>query len=419
MSTTRRTFLLGAGLAGLTACGASRGDGSGPNARTLDFWYWSGGLSDQVVKDVAASFAPRAAITPRLVDGDFKQRLATTLSSKRSVPDITGVKGEDMALFLAQADNFLDLNTLGARKVEGAFVAAKYAQATTLTGRQIGLPIDLGPTALFLRADLWARAGLPSDPTAVGALTSSWDGWFAAAGRLRTALPGTYAIRNSTDVFGLALAQQSETYVTRDGAFAGDGGGVKLAWELAVRSITDGVQAGIYDGAAFNTALSDGTITGQIGPAWNGLDIESGAPNTSGAWRVAAGPGGPANIGGSYLTLTSGCREPEVAFAYITELLTPANESRHFADASIFPAVPAAYGLPALTRGQAFYGGQATIEVFGPAAEHLPVVYDDRRNAAVSASYVTELSNVEGGKDPARAWADAVAAGRLVARTAG
>jgi cellobiose transport system substrate-binding protein len=425
MSITRRSFfqhtgLLGAGAA-LTACGGSGppGRATSPRGGELTFWYWPGGLSDAVVKQVAAAFTERVVITPELISGDFKQRLMTSLSSKTSAPDITGVKGEDMPAFLTQADHFLDLNRLGARQMAGAFAPAKYAQASTPDGRQLGLPIDLGPTALFLRQDLWARAGLPTTIAAISVLMSTWDGWFETAGQLKKKLPGTFAIRNSSDVFGIALAQQPQTFVNRAGDFIGDRDGVKVAWDLAVRSVAAGLQAGIYDTTAFNAALSSGALTGHLGPAWNGLDIESGAPQTSGAWRVAACPGGPANLGGSYLTLTSTCRQPDLAFAYIAEVLSPANEGKAFTDASVFPAVTGAYTLPALTRGQPFYDGQATIEIFGPAAQKLPAVYDAPANAAVSAPYFTELSNVEGGKDPERAWADAVAAGMRTAQAAG
>jgi cellobiose transport system substrate-binding protein len=420
MSLTRRSFFHGTGLlglaGGLSACGSNAApSGSSTARKALTFWYWDGALSEAVVKDLVAAFADRATITPTLIEGDFSQRLTTTLSSQKSVPDITGIKGEDMPSFLDLEEHFLDLNTLGAREVAGAFAAAKYAQATTVDGKQIGLPIDLGPTALFLRADLWKKAGLPTATAAVSDLVRTWDGWFEVGRRLRAKLPGTFVIRNAADVFGVALAQQPETFITRAGDFAGDRGGVQVAWDLAVRSIKEGVQAGIYDNTAFNAALAAGVLTGHIGPAWMGLDLASGAPETSGAWRVADAPGGPANIGGSFLTLPNTCRDPKTAFAYINELLSPENEGKAFTDASVFPAVLAAHKLPALTLGQDFFGGQATIEVFGPAAKNLPTVYEAPLNESIVGSYYTELSNIEGGKHPDQAWADAVAAGKQTA----
>ena len=427
MNPTRRSVLTGAGLlgliGGLNACGASDSGSSGSGAgngggKALSLWYWDGGLSKTAVKDASTAFAGRADITPTIVEGDFKQHLMTALTSRRAVPDITGVKGEDMPIFLEQAGLFLDLNTLGAKSIADSFATAKYAQATTADGRQIGLPIDLGPTALFYRSDLWKDAGLPTDPTVVSARMKTWDGWFDVAKRLKKALPDTFAVRNSNDIFGIALAQQPETFVSRSGEFIGDEGGVKKAWKIALRAIVDGVQAGIYNQSAYNAALASGQLTAHLGPAWNGLDIEAGAPKTAGAWRVAASPGGPGNIGGSYLTLTGACRNPELAFAYIAELLSPANQSQGFAEASLFPARVATYTLPALTAGQAFYGGQSTIEVFGPAAQNLPKVYESPLNAAITSSYNTELSNIEGGKNPAKAWKDAVAAGRKAVKSA-
>ncbi|GAB6903129.1 ABC transporter substrate-binding protein [Kineosporia succinea] len=416
MSLTRRAFVTGGSAALLAGCAAgSRSAGRGSGDR-LAFWYWDGALSEPVVGSVLAGLRPRALITATVVPGDFGQRLTTTLSSGHGVPDITGVKGEDMPTFLTLAKYFLDLNELGARDVAGSFVAAKYAQATTPGGKQVGLPIDLGPTALFLRSDLWGQAGLPTSVASLAREMSTWEGWFEAARRLKNRLPGTFAVRNSHDVFGVALSQEPETFLARSGEFTGDGGGVRRAWHLAVRAIAEGLQAGIYADAAFGAALSDGVLTGHLGPAWNGLDIAGAAPGTSGTWRVAACPGGPGNIGGSYLTLPATCRNPDVAFACITAILSPENESRAFTDAAVFPAVTQAYSLPGLTSGQGFYGGQSTIEVFGPAAENLPDVYDAPGNSDIASSYYTELSNVEGGKNPESAWADAVSAGRRTAK---
>ncbi|GLY15836.1 ABC transporter substrate-binding protein [Kineosporia sp. NBRC 101677] len=411
MSLSRRSFLLGTGLVALnlSGCGDS---GEAESSQELTFWYWEGALSAAVVKDVSAKFADRARISTSLVGGDFAQRLSTSLRAGEAVPDISGVKGEDMAFFQTQADYFLDLNTLGAEDIAGTFVAAKFAQATTDDGRQIGLPIDLGPTALFLREDLWRKAGLSVEISEVSEKMADWDGWFDTAHELKSRLPGTFAIRNSNDVFGVALAQQTKTFVDRTGAFVGDQDEVRSAWEKAVQAIVDGLQAGIYDDTAFGTALTSGTLTGHLGPAWNGLDIASAAPSTSGRWRVAACPGGPGNIGGSYLAIPARSRDPETAFAYIAELLSAANEARAFTDSSVFPAVTAAYDLPALTEGQKFFGGQSTIEVFGPAAEQLPIVYESPLNAAALTSYYSELANIEGGKAPAQAWKDAVEAGR-------
>src|SRR5262245_60551176 len=124
MELSRRQLMIRAGLLGVAglatggaaACGSSGGSSGGGSAKALSIWYWSGGLSPNVVAAAAKQFKPQATLTASQVGGDFKTKLLTTLNSRRYVPDITGIKGEDMPSMLPHADLFIDLNTLGAKK---------------------------------------------------------------------------------------------------------------------------------------------------------------------------------------------------------------------------------------------------------------------------------------------------------------
>jgi len=51
--------------------------------------------------------------------------------------------------FKAQANQFIDMNTLGADKIAGQFLEWKWKQGSTQDGKLVGFPIDIGPTALF------------------------------------------------------------------------------------------------------------------------------------------------------------------------------------------------------------------------------------------------------------------------------
>jgi cellobiose transport system substrate-binding protein len=76
--------------------------------------------------------------------------------------------------------------------------------------------------------------------------------------------------------------------------------------------------------------------------------------------------------------------------------------------------------MDALTGTDPFFGDQVTIDVFGPAAENIPVAYESPYDSALSASFYNELSNVEtSGKDPAAAWDDAVSQARDLAAKEG
>ncbi|MFH8655988.1 extracellular solute-binding protein [Streptomyces afghaniensis] len=423
MDLSRRGFLQAAALtaaaSGLTvACGGGSGSGGTKNGKSLTMWYWGGALSDKVVAEARKHFGSQVKLTAASIGGDFKQKLTTTLAAGSSVPDITGIKGEDIASFLPNADRFLDLNDLGFKKISSQYLDWKTKLAQTEDGKQIGFPIDIGPTALFYRADLFRKAGLPTDPDKVAAEAGTWDDYFALGSELKKAVPGTYLINNMGSVFNIAVGQGTKRFIDEDNHFIGDQDHIRSAWTTAIRPYTLGIDARIND-QTWNAAIGKNLGT-ELGAAWHALDIEQAAPGTKGKWRVCATPGGPANQGGSYLALPKQCRNPEEAFKIISWILSPANNARGFTDAAIFPASPASYAMPAMTGADAFFGGQKIIEVFGPAAKAIPVSYEAPADAAVMAPYFTELTNIEAkGKKPDAAWKDAVSQAKQIARRQG
>lgn len=163
MELSRRTLLAGgfAAMLGSTvaACSSSMDTGSTKKNATgnIALWCWPGGLGKSVLDDTIAHF-PDQHIKYSEIGGDFKQKLVTTLNGGTSIPDITGVKGEDIASLLPQADRFVDLKTIGADSFLGDYLEWKVKQATTLDGKVIGIPIDIGPTALFYREDVFTAA---------------------------------------------------------------------------------------------------------------------------------------------------------------------------------------------------------------------------------------------------------------------
>ena len=81
---------------------------------------------------------------------------------------------------------------------------------------------------------------------------------------------------------------------------------------------------------------------------------------------------------------------------------------------------PAAYKLPELTAPDEFFGGQVTIDVFGPAAQKIPIAYESQYDGVLREPFVAELSNVETkGKDPETAWKDAVTASKQAGERVG
>jgi cellobiose transport system substrate-binding protein len=368
--TRRRLVQLGllgvAGASGLTACGGSE-SGEGDTS-SLSLWIWGGGLSTAVLDEAVKRFTTPALKTQE-IGGDFKAKLLTTMTGGRGVPDITGVKGEDIASFYPQASQFTDLSSLGADSIKSQYLEWKWAQATAPDGTQIGIPIDIGPTALFYRQDIFEEAGLPTEPDEVAAAVTTYDDYYALGVELKAKLPDHYLVKDLATVFDMIVKAQTQFYVDENDNFIGDQDHIRGAWDTAIQALTLGIDAAITDGNDHNAGMTNGTLPAQLGAAWFGLDIANGAPDSAGKWRVAANPGGPANIGGSFLTIPKSSAAPEEAFEVVKWILSPENAARGFADASLFPATPSSYSMSELTKPDPFFGDQKTIEVFGPQAE--------------------------------------------------
>jgi cellobiose transport system substrate-binding protein len=431
MELSRRRFiytgmagLLGAAVGSSAACSSSMQPTAEPEKKEasapLALWCWPGGLGKSVLDDTIAKF-PDQKIKYSEVGGDFKQKLIATFNGGKDIPDITGIKGEDIASMLPQANRFVDLNTLGADQILGDYVEWKVKQATTLDGKVLGIPIDIGPTALYYREDVFGKAGLPTDPAKVAAEMSTWDDFLAAGLELKKSNPKALIISDANDVYTLIVNQGTDRYISKENTFIGDQDHIRRAWDIAVKAITTKVDGKTASGSpGWNAGLDQGTVPAHIGAAWVSLDIKSACKTSKGKWRLAPTPDGPANFGGSFLTITNNAADPAKAFEVIKYMLGPDNQAKAFKDAQIFPATPAAYDKPELKAADPFFGGQVPIDVFGPAAKDIPVAYEAPADAAVAAPYSEALKTVQSGaKSPDDGWAEAVAKAKQIAKRQG
>ena len=123
-----------AAAAGATAaCGGDSGSSGSKDSKDITLWYWGGGLSDKVVADAVNHFAATGqdhAIGHRRrlqAEADHHPR------GRQSVPDITGIKGEDIASLLPQRRPFVDLNDLGCRQARLAVPGLEVEAGQTRT----------------------------------------------------------------------------------------------------------------------------------------------------------------------------------------------------------------------------------------------------------------------------------------------
>lgn len=425
MELSRRTLIAGGFAAMLgTSVGCSSSMDTGSTKKNasgnIALWCWPGGLGKSVLDDTIAHF-PDQHIKYSEVGGDFKQKLLTTFNGGTSIPDITGVKGEDIASILPQANRFVDLKTVGADSILGDYLEWKVKQATTLDGKLIGLPIDIGPTALYYREDVFGAGGLPTDPAKVAAELGTWEDFLAAGLELKKANPKALIVSDAADLYGLIVSQGTERYIDKDNKFIGDGDHIRRAWDLAVKAITTKVDAKTLGGTPdWNAGLDQGTVPALVGAAWVALDVKAACKTSVGKWRLAATPSGPANFGGSFLTITNKAADPAAAFEVIKYILSPDNQAKAFSDAQIFPATPTAYEKPQLKAADPFFGGQVPIDVFGPAAKNIPIAYEAPLDAAVGTPFSDALKTVQTGKKSSdAAWQEAIAKAKQIGKRQG
>ncbi|WP_433160135.1 ABC transporter substrate-binding protein [Kribbella sp. CA-247076] len=414
MTVSRRTFLaLGGGAAaaatGLTGCGGSRSSLGGSNE--LSMWTWVGSVNDDLIAQAEQAIPGhedmRLAMTR--IGTNYKTKVLTSLAGKSLVPDIVAIN-DDVATYFPNADQFHDLNELGAKDRASEFLDWKWKLGITPDDKMMAYPMDTGPTALFYRTDMLQKAGINTDPAAVAELAPTWDAYIELGKKLKAAVPGSAITDNITGVYLYALAQQSKRYMTEDGQYIGDQDHIREQFDLAIRVVKEGLSANAQaDTTDADAVVTNGKLVAYNAAVWWAqLGPKNAAPKTKGLWRVTAAPGGAGNRGGSFLAITKYCKNPEAAFAFISWLESAKNQAQAFLDPVLFPSTPASYTDERMTAPDPFFGGQKIVDVFGESATKYPGAYFSPYDSIIGAPISAELVNVEtAGKSPDLAWADA------------
>jgi len=383
-----------AGQRGTPSARAGSGTRTAPKI-TLTLWYWNRSIDDAVIAQVDKQF-PTISLQAEKIGGNYNAKLRTTLAGQTDVPDIVGLNS-DVSTFFPDESQFVNLLDEGAGAVKSQYLGWKWQQGIAPDGKMIAFPMDTGPTALFYRADLFKKAGLPTDPRQVAALMSTWNAYFQAGKKLQAALPKAHMLDSLYfTVFNQVMAQSATQYENKAGRFIGDQAPVQRAWNLAVAAHDMGLSA---KSAAFttdwNAAISDGAIASFVGAVWMKAILQDAALTTAGAWRVARAPGGAGNQGGSFLAVTKYSQHPKEAFAVVKWLESPRNQLRAYVDLALFPSTPSAYSSPAMNHAEPFYGGQNTTPVFALSAKNVKPAYYGADYDIINAIFEQDIINID------------------------
>lgn len=399
-------------ISGCSAGGGSKAGSGDPNAE-FEFWSFTGiGQKDSVAEYLKKN--PEAKV--KLSEVGSTTETATALTAALAggrVPDLVMIQTDDLPKFLANSKNFLDLRTLGGKDVGDDYLDWAVDEATAEDGSVIGIPTDVGGLSFAYRADLFEKAGLPTDPDEVAAMWSDWDG-FIEMGKKYTEATGEPFVDNvETSVFFSTVNQVTEKYYTPDGELVYDTNPqVKDAYDIAVRTYEAGISANI---AAWSSGWAPGKANGSFAvttaPSWLLSGIENDAPDTSGKWRVASIPGVGGNWGGSVIAIPARAKHPEAAWQYIETMLSPEGQKEHFAATGTFPAAKDALESDeVLSYTNPFYGDSAVGKVISQSVLKFNSFYNGPDTSAIGAGLLNSLVEMQAGNiAPDKAWKTGVA----------
>src|SRR5262249_32293681 len=154
-------------LAGLaTGCGSSGSTNAQESlgkSDTLTITTFSEFGYDNLIKQWNANpNSPFKVKQTKIAEWDtWKQTLTSDLQAGPGLPDIVAIEGDSMPEFLAPgaSDQFVDLSD---KALDGRWIDYKYKAGQTADGEQIGYPTDAGPEGFCYRADLFKKAGFPT-----------------------------------------------------------------------------------------------------------------------------------------------------------------------------------------------------------------------------------------------------------------
>ncbi|MFJ2770828.1 ABC transporter substrate-binding protein [Streptomyces sp. NPDC087300] len=419
-------------LLGSCAMGGAGGAGGGPHELggeaadgsagqraaklTGKITVWSWDVAAVALKRLRGPFEERhPGVTVDVVDIGYDNaydKITVGLRGGTGLPDVLTMEGSYLPRYTANfPTGFYDVARRGGR-FGGDFDRAAWRTVTGGAGHRkvFGLPWDIGPCALYYRADQLRAADV--DPKSL----RTWADYVRAGVRVKEATGHKLLVHDPTSsgMFPMLLQQQGQSSFI--------GGRIALETPAAVRALTlmkrladHGLLAYEKNWDGLVTAHKDGKVATHPVAAWWTGTLTGEMPELKGKFGVVPLPGFTAdgvrtsNIGGSTLCVPAQSKDAEAAWEFIRFVLTDAgNQVAMLKREGLFPAYLPALDDPYLSVRQEYFGGQRTNAVFARLARTIPPIEytkDDAKERDITVSAVNSV--LLRGKDPRAALASA------------
>lgn len=319
-------------------------------------------------------------------------------------PDVAMIEIGMLAL-LRERPQWVDLNAapFNAGELMKDFAPFTVANVTLPSGKIVALPKHTGPGGLFYRNDIFAEAGLPTDPTEVAALFADWDSFITEGSKL--VVPNErWVIGNGEEIVRAMMAQKGISYFDADGKLLLD----DPVFLEALKNVKKAADANMISPfAAWSPEWQGAFQRGQLatvlyGNWFGGLLKRAYAADQGGKWSVAAAPAVNGNRsfngGGDYIGILETSENKEAAWAFVKWLVTDSESLKQmYQNDDLYPAWTPAGKTDWINFEDPYYAGQNVNTIFAPVqAEMVPFVLN-KLDTVANTAMGTAINNVARG----------------------
>jgi len=336
---------------------------------------------------------------------DAKANLYTKLAAGSGLSDIEAIEGDAMPAILAEEGAFEDLTD---DELDGRWLPWVEEKTLNADGQMIGYATDIGPEGICYRADLFKKAGLPTDREEVAGLMGTWDDYFALGEEFIKKVPDTAWYDSSGGLAQAMLNQVANPFETDDNTVEVENDELKAVWADVTGNIDKGLSTKLPQwGDDWTASFQNDGFATMACPGWMLGVVEGNAEGVKG-WDIAnVFPGGGGNWGGSFLTVPSQGENVEEAKEVAAWLTAPEQQVKAFAAKGTFPSQVEALESDEVTSAtNAFFNDAPTGQILAERAQAVTVQpYKGPKYSDILQAFQAAVLRVDdGSQDAAESW---------------
>ncbi len=349
----------------------------------LVVWLWDG-AHKPLSTGLDAFYAkyPNIELEFQIMDtGDVYQKYLISANTGDKVPDIIALETSNLAQ-MVEIDSLYDITDWVDPYID-KMNSFKWADATK-DDKIYAMPWDSGPVVMFYQKDIFAAAGLPTEPEEVANRVQTFEDYQAIGKEINDKTDAFLYSDSKTGsnnrFFETMMWQQSLWYFDQDGNVQLDSPQVKEVGQYIVDLTNNGY---VFDaepwGESWINAIGGGRIATIVGASWfdallsGWLDVDG-----VGKWGVVpmpkwtlTDPYSSANDGGSNLAINKNSNHPEEAWTFIEFMLGNEDNQIEMLNAGLFPSLETTYDREEFSTPVEYFGGQPVREMFTDAVQNI------------------------------------------------